>query len=193
MPRVACSVKRARKRRAQLNLTIDPDLLVRIRKLMEEEPDYVAMGMERGMCIMKTDHAILKVSLVDAEYPDYRKIIPAEEEISVQFNKNLLLHALKRMNVISSERYNGVIVTLMNDKMVLNSNNPDVGEANDEIEVSYQGKEITVGYNVSYLLDAVEVIDEEMVLLKLGIGMKPTMVLPVGNDSYSYIVMPLRP
>lgn len=166
--------------------------LMEVKKLMEEEPDYVAMGVQQGMCVIKTDHAVLKVSLIDAEYPDYHKIIPAEEEVSIQFNKDLLLHALRRMNVISNERYSGVIITLMNDKMLLNSNNADVGEANDEIDVSYQGREVTVGYNVNYLLDAVEVIDEEMLLFKIGLGMKPTMIIPVGNDRYSYIVMPLR-
>ena len=166
--------------------------LLEIRKLMEEEPDYVAIGVMQGMCIIRTDHSVLKVSLIDAEYPDYHKIIPAEEEVSVRFEKDLLLHALRRMNVISSERYSGVIITLSDDKMVLNSNNPDVGEADDEIEISYQGREIVAGYNVNYLLDAIEVIDEEMMLFQIGVGMKPSVIAPVGNDRYSYIVMPLR-
>ena len=64
------------------------------------------------MCIVKTDHTLLKVSLVDGEYPDYRRVIPAEKGVILGIEKDKFLHALRRMSVISSERYNGVIMTL---------------------------------------------------------------------------------
>jgi DNA polymerase III subunit beta len=163
-----------------------------IRRLVEDVPGDVFIGIRQGMCIVKTDHVLLKVSLVDGEYPDYKRVIPAEKGVVVGVEKDKLLHSLRRMSVISSERYNGVILTLSSGKVVLNSTNPDVGEANDEIEVSYEGEERSVGYNVTYLADAIEVIDEERVEFEIGVAMKPAVIRAVGNENYFCIVMPLK-
>jgi DNA polymerase-3 subunit beta len=163
-----------------------------IRRLVDDEPGDVSLGFRQGMCIIKTDHTLLKISLVDGEYPDYRRVIPAEKGVMVRIEKDKLLHALRRMSVISSERYNGVIMTLAADKIVLNSNNPDVGEANDEIDVIYAGEGKSVGYNVTYLTEAIDVIDEEQVDFEIGEGMKPGIVRAVDNENYFCIVMPLK-
>jgi DNA polymerase-3 subunit beta len=166
--------------------------LSEIRKLIEAQSEDILFGIRRGMCIVKMDGTVLKVSLIDADYPDYRRVMPAEKGVMVSFDRDTVLHALRRMNVMSSEKYSGVIMTLMEDKLVLNSTNPDVGEAKDEIDISYHGQEITVGYNVKYLLDAIEVIDEERVILEIGQGMKPGVVKPAGNEHYNCIIMPLK-
>jgi DNA polymerase-3 subunit beta len=163
-----------------------------IRKLLESEAGDIMIGVQQGMCVIKTDHTMLKVSLIDAEYPDYRRVLPAEKGIVVQFEKEAVLHALRRMSVISSERYSGVIVRLQNGKMILNSTNPDVGEANDEIDVIYQGSELEIGYNVNYLIDAIEVIEEKNVIFEMGAGVKPGVIRPVDNSNHFCIIMPLR-
>ena len=166
--------------------------LSEIRRLVEEESGDVFIGISKGSCTLKSDHTLLRVSLIDGEYPDYKRVIPSERGVVVGVGRGAFLHALRRMNVISSDRYSGVIVSLSNDRMVLNSTNPDVGEANDEIEVSYQGEERSVGYNVNYLIDAIEVIDEEWVDVEIGIAMKPAVIRAVGNENYFCIVMPLK-
>jgi DNA polymerase-3 subunit beta len=163
-----------------------------IRRLVDDEPGEVLLGIRPGVCIVKTGHTLLKVSLIDGEYPDYRRVIPAEQGVLISLEKDTFLHALRRMSVISSDKYNGVIVTLSPGQIVLNSTNPDVGEANDEIEVSYQGEERSVGYNVTYLADAIEVIDEERVEFEIGAGMKPGVIRAIGNENYFCIVMPLK-
>ncbi len=163
-----------------------------IRRLVDDESGDVSLGVRPGVCIVKTDHTILKVSLIDGEYPDYRRVIPSEQGVLISLEKDMFLHALRRMSVISSERYNGVIVTLSPGRIVLNSTNPDVGEASDEIDVAYQGEERSVGYNVTYLTDAIEVIDEEQVEFEIGAGMKPGVIRAAGNENYFCIVMPLK-
>jgi DNA polymerase-3 subunit beta len=166
--------------------------LVEIRRLIEDESGDVFLGIRQGVCIVKTGHTLLNVSLVDGEYPDYRRVIPAEKGVLLSMGKDKFLHSLRRMSVISSERYNGVIMTLSPEKLILNSNNPDVGEANDEIDVIYAGEGKSVGYNVTYLTDAIDVIDEEQVEFEIGEGMKPGIVRAIGNENYFCIVMPLK-
>ena len=165
--------------------------LMEIRKIVEDEND-VDIGFDHGMFILKTKNLTIKVSLIDGEYPDYHRVIPSEKGVLLQFSRDTVLHALKRMSVISSERYAGVIIVLKNNLMVLDSNNPDVGEANDEIEVSYNEQEMRVSYNVNYLIDAIEVIAEKEVTFEMNVGMKPGIIRGVGNDDYLCIVMPLK-
>jgi len=163
-----------------------------IRKLIDAESGSIMIGSDRGMFVLKTVNTLLKVSLIDEIYPDYKRVIPGEQGIRVIFNHDLLLHSLRRMKVISTDQYNGVVLTLNNNKMVMNSTNPDVGEANDELEIAYSGEEIKVGFNVDYLIDAIEVIREEEVLLDIGSFMKPSMIMPVHNDRFLCVVMPLK-
>jgi DNA polymerase-3 subunit beta len=163
-----------------------------IKKLMDNEEGDVSIGVQQGMCVIKTDRVMLKVSLIDAEFPDYKRVIPSEKGATVQFEREAVLHALRRMSVISSERYSGVILKLQKNRIVLNSTNPDVGEANDEMDVVYQGNDMDVGYNVNYLIDAIEVIDEKNVIFEIGAGMKPGVIKPMENDKHFCIIMPLR-
>ncbi|MBU2028110.1 MAG: DNA polymerase III subunit beta [Proteobacteria bacterium] len=163
-----------------------------IRRLVDEEIGDMFLGIGKGMLMIKTDHTLLKVSLIDGEYPDYSRVIPVGKGLVVTLEKDKFIHALRRMSVISSERYNGVIITISEGRLVMNSTNPDVGEANDEIDISYSGEERSTGYNVTYLSDAVEVIDEGQVEFEIGAGMKPGVVRSIGNENYFCIVMPLK-
>ena len=163
-----------------------------IRRLVDEEIGDMSLGIGKGTLMIKTDHTLLKVSLIDGEYPDYRRVIPLEKGLVATLEKDKFMHALRRMSVISSERYNGVIITISEGRLVMNSTNPDVGEANDEIDISYSGEERSTGYNVTYLTDAVEVIDEGQVEFEIGAGMKPGVIRAIGNENYFCIVMPLK-
>jgi DNA polymerase III subunit beta len=166
--------------------------LVEIKKLLEENIGDIELGIERNMCVVKSMEVVLKVSLIDAEFPDYHRVIPQEKGIVVTFEKDKILHALKRINVISSEGYGGVVVTLKHNLMVLTFNDPDVGEATDELDVEYSGEEMVVGYNIGYFLNAVEVIDEQNVSFEIGVSNKPSVIRGADNDRYACIVMPLK-
>ncbi|MBN1664533.1 MAG: DNA polymerase III subunit beta [Deltaproteobacteria bacterium] len=163
-----------------------------IRKLMEDETEAVGIGIQKGLFVIRTSNSSLKVRLIDGEYPDYRRVIPTETGLMVNFDKESVLHALKRMNVVSSDRYSSVIINFTKDKMVLNSTNPDVGEARDEIDIVYNEDDVAVAFNVAYIIDAIEVIEEKDVFFEIGIDRKPCVVRPVGNDHYLCIVMPLQ-
>ena len=163
-----------------------------IRRFIEDAPEEIMVGVCQGMCIIKTNGAMLRVSLVDAEYPDYRRVIPVEKGVIVKVDKNAILSALKRMNVISSERCCGVILTVSDGRMVLESTNPEVGEAKDEIEADHPGTEISVAYNVKYLIDAVGAIDEKEVIFEMTAEMKPGVIRPAENDDYMCMVAPLK-
>jgi len=163
-----------------------------IRKNIDGLENSVSIGVHGGMCMIKADHLMLKVSLIDADYPDYKRVIPSEKGLEIIFEKDKVLHALRRMSVISSDNYQGVIVKLADDKMILNSTNPDVGEANDEIDVQYKGKEVEFAYNVNFLIDAIDVIDAKEIVFEIGGAKKPALVKSSTGNDYYCIIMPLK-
>ena len=110
----------------------------------------------------------------------------------MKVDRNTMLHSLRRMSVMSTEMFNGVKIHLTDGKMTLNSINPDVGEANDEIEVDYREAPMTVGYNVRYLIDAIEVIEEELISFEMRSNEGPGVIRAAGTDAYCCVVMPIK-
>lgn len=163
-----------------------------IRIMDDNENDHLSVGFVKGFLILKNPRTFLKVSLIDADYPEYRRVIPADKGMVIKINREYLLHLLRRMCVLYSEKYNGVVMVLSHKRVSFNSINNDVGEANDEIEVEYYGEERHIGYNVLYLLDAVEAIDEDTIDWEINEEMRPTILRGSGNDNYFCIIMPLK-
>ncbi|HLZ20088.1 MAG TPA: DNA polymerase III subunit beta, partial [Smithellaceae bacterium] len=165
--------------------------LMEVKKITDVH-ENVSIGIHKNMLVVQTENTILKVNLVDGEYPDYKRVIPTEKGVGITLDKESFLHALRRMNVVSSERYSGVIISFAAGKMTLNSTNLDVGEATEEIDINYTGEDIDVGFNVNYVIDAVSVVSTESVLMEVGVGLKPTLIKPAEGDNYLCIVMPLK-
>jgi DNA polymerase-3 subunit beta len=166
--------------------------IAEIRKLIEDCDGDIEMGVRKGMCIIKRDGILLKVSLIDSEYPDYRKVLPKDKGSAIEFDREQMLRSLKRMNVIASEKYYGVKIRIAGDKMLLNSTNPDIGEANDEVEISPCDKNIEIGYNVNYLIDAIEVVGGKKVMFEIRDGLKPASIRPCESNDYMCIIMPMK-
>lgn len=163
-----------------------------VRRLLDEGDEDVAVGVDRGMLIMKKKNTVLKVGLIDAEFPDYRRVIDSiEKGTAVTLNRDEFLHALRRMAVMANDKYNGVRIKVTNGKIYLDSTNPDVGEANEELDVLGPETELDVVYNVRYLVDAVDVVDDENVVFEIREGIKPGTVRPAQGGNYLSIIMPL--
>jgi len=162
-----------------------------IRKLVEGGGES-ALWVVDGVCVLKKQETLLRVSLINAEYPDYKRVIPQEEGVTVQMDKQQLLHSLRRMSVMSTEKFSGVKVDIFDNRMVLTSTNPDVGEARDEIDVSYTGDRMVVGYSVRYLIEGIEPVNGDIVSFDIRSGDGPGVIRVPGSDEYMCIVMPIK-
>ncbi|MCX5850944.1 MAG: DNA polymerase III subunit beta [Deltaproteobacteria bacterium] len=145
-----------------------------------------------SVCVVKVKNITFRINLIDAEYPDYKKVIPKDKSTEVQVDRNKFLHAMRRMSIMSSERSSGVKIELVSGWMKLTSTNPDLGEAKDEIDISYEGKPLEVGYSVRYVLDAIEVMEEESVKFEIRGNEGPGIIRSVENDRYMCIIMPIK-
>lgn len=162
-----------------------------IRKLVENG-DFVDISVLDSVCVIRNKNTTLRVSLIDAEYPDYIRVIPEERGVEIQLDKNQILHSLRRMGVMSTERFSGVKINVYDQRMVLTSTNPDVGEAKDEIDVSYNGDPLEAGYNVKYLIDAMDPVDGSIVSFEMRNDEGSGVIGSVDNKDYMCIVMPVK-
>src|SRR3990172_10411589 len=130
--------------------------------------------------------------LIEGKFPDYNRVIPKQNDNPVTANKEVLRQALTRASILSNEKYRGVRIILEQNTIKALTHNPEQEEAEEEIEVKYQGPEMEIGFNVSYLLDALNVIKTEEVLLTISDPNSSCLILAEGDKDCKLVVMPMR-
>jgi len=168
--------------------------LAEVRKLLEGSEDgLVSIGFKENMGLIVKDNVELFMRLIEGEFPDYAKVIPNDNQHVVKLEKDTFLHALRRVAILSSERYKGIKMELNEGKLSLSANNPDLGEAVEEIDIEYQGKPLTVGFNARYLLDVLGVLETGgEVEISFKDALSPSLLKKAGDEGYLYVIMPMR-
>ena len=152
----------------------------------------IKIGYEKNFFITLGDDMVLFSRLIDADFPDYKQVIPENSEIEINLNREVFLSALKRVCVFSSEKTKSVKLNLENNTITLTSVSPDVGEAKESFATTYQGDAKEVGFNGNYIIDVLETMNETEILFQLTDELSPTVLKPVENDNYISVVMPMR-
>jgi DNA polymerase-3 subunit beta len=130
--------------------------------------------------------------LIDGRFPEYSRVIPAAPASAIRGNRDVLRQALQRTAILSNEKYRGIRVTVKKTILTVQAHNPEQEEAEEEIEVGYEGNDLEVGFNVNYLLDALAAIDGQEVELGLTDSNSSCLIRSPGNASARYVVMPMR-
>jgi len=130
--------------------------------------------------------------IIDENYPNYSQVIPKEFNMSAVVNKAELESAIRRASTISSDKSRVVLLKFEKNKMYINAQAQDEGEAFEEIDVKYDAEPIEVSYNAVYLMDVLRVIETPEVEIKLISSMNPGVIKPAGDENFIYVVMPIR-
>jgi DNA polymerase-3 subunit beta len=163
-----------------------------MRLLGEAGEDNVAMRFNARSLQIEVGQTRFTTKLLEGRYPDYERVIPGQCEHWITGDTAALKTSLQRVSILSNEKYRGVRLKLANDTMVIQSHNPEHEEAEEELSIDYVGEELGIGFNVSYLLDALGAIDNEHYNLGLS-GPDASGVLKVpGQDESVFVVMPMR-
>ena len=134
----------------------------------------------------------LTSKLVDGRFPDYERVIPRESDHAIIAEREALRAGLSRASILSNEKFRGIRLILKNNLLTAVAHNPEQEEAEEEIEIEYQGAEIEVGFNVSYLLDVLGVMRSDMVRLDVVDANSSCLMRTPDDDSARYVVMPMR-
>ncbi|MFO1377256.1 MAG: DNA polymerase III subunit beta [Steroidobacteraceae bacterium] len=130
--------------------------------------------------------------LIDGRFPEYSRVIPANPTRIVQTERDGLRAALQRTAILSNEKYRGIRLALRENILTIQAHNPEQEEAEEEVEVSYSGEEMEVGFNVNYLLDALGAIETEEVQIGLTDSNSSCLIYAPGTKATKYVVMPMR-
>jgi len=130
--------------------------------------------------------------LIDGRFPEYGRVIPAAPSRSVEAERESLKLALQRTAILSNEKYRGIRLTARPGLLLIQAHNPEQEEAEDQVEVSYSGEEVEIGFNVNYLLDALGAIDGDKVEIGLTDSNSSCLIHAPGTTHTKYVVMPMR-
>jgi DNA polymerase III subunit beta len=130
--------------------------------------------------------------LIDGRFPEYSRVIPAASPKAVIADREILRAALHRTAILANEKYRGIRLALKKNSMTLQAHNPEQEEAEEQVEVTYKGDELEVGFNVGYLLDALAAVDGNEVEIGVTDGNSSCLVRAPGATSARYVVMPMR-
>ena len=160
-------------------------------RLLHDSEDEVEIVMSGNHIRIVRGDLIFTSKLIDGKYPEYNRVIPPPAQQPVLAQRELLKRSLGRASILSTDKYRGVRITLEENKLSANVHNPEQEQAEDEIDVEYSGEKLEVGFNVSYLLDAVSIIQTDKVKLSISSPKSGCLVLPEEGEGCKYIVMPL--
>jgi DNA polymerase-3 subunit beta len=135
--------------------------------------------------------SILIISkLIEGNYPNYRQVIPGETKERIALPREEFLHALKRAEIMTSEKANSVKLAFGKNNLAITANAPEVGEARESIAVNYKGKEMAIAFNPKYMIDPLNALTQDEVFIELIDELSPG-VLKI-NGPFLYVVMPMR-
>ncbi|HXG51887.1 MAG TPA: DNA polymerase III subunit beta [candidate division Zixibacteria bacterium] len=165
-----------------------------VKKLLDSGEDgTVSIGFRENMALIVRDKVELFMRLIDGDFPEYSKVIPKGNPNVAKLDHDEFLQALRRVSILSSERYKGVKMEFRDRRLLISTSNPDLGEAVEEAEVEYTGKPVTIGFNARYLIDVLNVLEADCeVKMELKDEVSPSVIRRWGDETYLYVLMPMR-
>jgi len=128
--------------------------------------------------------------LVDGNYPNYRQVIPPEAQERIPLPREEFLAALRRAELMTSEKSNSVRLSFSRNQLAITANTPEVGEGREVLAIKYQGRDLAIAFNPAYLLDPLKALDEEEVVFELIDDLSPGVLKT--NRPFLYVIMPMR-
>jgi DNA polymerase-3 subunit beta len=164
-----------------------------IQRLLDDPEAEVGIELSDAKIRFTTGPVVLTSKLIDGTFPDYERVIPANNEKSLTVDKALFRQAVDRVSTISSERARAVKMTIDADSVLFTVTNPDSGNATEEIPAGYADDRMEIGFNARYLLDVADQLDGEEAEFRLADAGSPTLVRDAGGDQPAlYVIMPMR-
>ncbi|HKV53581.1 MAG TPA: DNA polymerase III subunit beta [Candidatus Binataceae bacterium] len=168
--------------------------LAELRKLLDQAGDNEAqLVIDGSLAWLRRGATEVSMRLVEGEFPDYRGVLPKESRYQISVERDLLLNAMKRAAIFSNERYHGVKLAFASGTLTVSSTSPELGEASETLDISFNGAEFSVGFNAAYVQQALNVIPSEAeAVLGLSDEVSPGVISTPSDSTFKYVVMPMR-
>lgn len=158
----------------------------------KEVPEEIEIGLKDRQIQVKIGKTKLISSLIEGNFPDYRRVIPPQFGTKTLFDAQELANAIVRVATFSNDEYKIIRINVENDKLLLSSGISDIGKAREEVECEAKGESLNIAFNSKYILDILKNADSEKLVMEMNNSLSPACIKPVSEDDYLYIVTPVR-
>jgi DNA polymerase-3 subunit beta len=159
---------------------------------MLETSGQVRIGFKDNNGVFTKDDTMMVMRLLEKKFPDYQLVLPKKKDKSVLVSKNNLLDTMKRMAVLSTDRYRGVKLLLSKGNLEIQSVNPDLGDAKEAIPLEYKGGKLEVGFNGRFFIDALQIMESETITLELSDSVSPAVLSGEKDPGFLALIMPMK-
>ena len=166
--------------------------VIELQRLLQDLDGKVSISIGATHLCTTSSMFTLTTKLIEGKFPDYERVIPKGGDKRVLADKQELRQALSRTSILSNEKFRGIRISLSSGELKLSANNPEQEEAEETVSVDYEGDALEVGFNVSYLQDVLNVIDNEKVRLTLHDANSSVVIEDPGLEDAVYVVMPMK-
>lgn len=176
----------------KFNYIVPAKALQELSKILGEEGE-VNIQINDNQIIFENPEVVLMSRLIDGQFPNYDQVIPKQSDKHISCNKDFLLSATRRVSLMASDKSSSIKYTISANQLMITANTPEVGEAQEEMEINYTGETITIAFNAKYVIDVLKNITSETCLMELSTNLNPGVFKPETKDEvYVCIVMPMR-
>jgi DNA polymerase-3 subunit beta len=161
-------------------------------RLLSDKEGMIDMQFANNQAKFKFEGKEFVTKLVEGKFPDYNRVIPKNHKNAVTLGRVTLLNTLQRTAILTSDKFKGVRINLDAGVLRVAASNAEQEEAVDEIEVDYAGDSIEIGFNVTYLIDVLSNMSQDMVRMDLADSNSSVLVTMAENPNFKYVVMPMR-
>jgi DNA polymerase-3 subunit beta len=152
----------------------------------------IKIGVKDNNFIIKKNTEKIIIRLLEGDFPEYKDITIKKDVNTIKMDKNLFLKMLKRMSILSSDDYKGVIFSFDKDRLKIDSTNPEIGESKEDMLINYNGEFVEAMFNPRFFIETINVIDDEKILLSISSGEKPCLIEGEKDKTYLSVIMPMK-
>ena len=166
--------------------------VIELSRLLDNSDSPARITLSQNHIRVQAGRLVFTSKLIDGKFPDYNRVIPVDGNRIMEVNRESLKHSMNRIAILSNEKYRGIRLTLSEGNLSIQANNPDQEEAEEEISVSYKDNDMEIGFNVTYLIDVLNVLDSENVFVKFKDANSSCIISDREDSDSLYVVMPMR-
>src|SRR6202008_1111794 len=186
-----CGTEVSGKARTSQQVTVPSKGLLELQRILGTE-NNIELAVGTNHVRAQIGEIPFTSKLIDGRFPEYGRVIPASPARTVEAERESLKLALQRTAILSNEKYRGIRLTARPGLLIIQAHNPEQEEAEDQVEVTYQGEEVEIGFNVNYLLDALGAIEGDKVEIGPTDSNSSCLIQGPGTAHTKYVVMPMR-
>tara|TARA_Y100001936_G_scaffold253810_1_gene321272 strand:- start:8257 stop:9369 length:1113 start_codon:yes stop_codon:yes gene_type:complete len=190
--RLGFAILSLKEKQEKQEIIIPRKTVIELTKQLKENENPVTIEILKNQIRFTFANIVLVSKLVDGKFPDYNKVIPLGYKKHITVNRILFLQTLQRASILSNEKFRGTRLILTEGSLRIICTNNEQEEAQEEIEINYNGEALDIGFNISYLLDVLNNLNCETIQCSFGDSNSSALITIPKNDNFKYVVMPMR-